>query len=229
MLMTRIRRIFFKTMLPAVMLTLAAVALPDPAAPWDVVEACPRLIAGGKATAVVVGQKGGVAYLLTAHHAVADDPPSEVQFFTRRTYPDTARSLRGCEVVAKFRQPDFALLKVPTGDTPVPVLKLAPPSTRPRKVPFAALSVGCGKGEPPTGTSERVTAKRFGRRNGGEQAFFWETESAPVPGRSGGPLVLDGRVVGLCVAGNDGRGYYAHSDEMLAALKAEGYDWLWEN
>jgi S1-C subfamily serine protease len=217
-------------MLPAVLLSLAALGLPDPAAPWEVVEVCPRLIAGGaKATAVVVGQKDGIAYLLTALHAVADDPPAEVQFFTRRTYPDTSRVLRGGEVVAKFRQPDFALLKVPTGDTPVTVLKLAPPTPRPRKVPFAALSVGCSKGEPPTGRPEAVGAKRFGRRDGGEQAFFWEAESAPVPGRSGGPLVVGGKVVGLCAAGKNGKGYYAHSDELLAGLKAEGYGWLWED
>lgn len=217
-------------MLPAVLLVLAAVALPDPSAPWEVVEACPRLIVGGaKATAVVVGQKDGSAFLLTALHAVADEAPSEVQFFTRRTYPETTRSLRGCEVVAKFRHADFALLKVPIGDTPVAVLKLAPPPPRPRKVPFVALSVGCSKGEPPTGLPETVGAKRFGRRDGGEQAFFWETESAPIPGRSGGPLVVNGRVVGLCAAGQDGKGYYAHSDELLAGLKGEGFGWLWED
>ena len=216
-------------MLPAVLLSLAAVALPDPSAPWPVVEACPRLIAGGaKATAVVVGQKDGFAYLLTALHVVADGPPSEVQFFTRRAYPDTARSLRGCEVLATFRQADFALLRVPTGETPVTVLTLAPPPPRPRKVPFVALSVGCDKGEPPTGQPETVGAKRFGRRDGGEQAFFWETESAPLPGRSGGPLVAGGQVIGLCVAGKDGTGYYAHADEILAGLKAERFGWLWE-
>lgn len=219
-------------MLPATFLALAVLTVPDPSAPWEVVAACPRLAFRGEvrasATAVAIGQKGGFAYLLTAHHAVAEDPPSEVQFFSRRSYPEPTRTIRGATVEARFRQADFALLKVPTGDTPVPVLKLAPPSPRPRKVPFAALSVGCSGGEPPTGKAETVAAKRFGRREGGEQAFFWETESAPTPGRSGGPLVVDGKVIGLCAAGKDGRGYYAHADELLAGLKAEGYGWLWE-
>ena len=216
-------------MLPAVLLSLAAVALPDPSAPWELVEACPRIIVGtAKATAVVVGQKDGSAYLLTALHAVADDPPSEVQVFTRRTYPEPTRVLRGCVVEAKFRHADFALLKVPTGDAPVPVLKLAPPTPRPRKLPFAALGIGCSAGEPPTGIAETVSAKRFGRRDGGEQAFFWETDSAPTPGRSGGPLVVGGRVVGLCVAGKDGKGYYVHADELLAGLTADGFGWLWD-
>ncbi len=215
-------------MLPAVLLSLAAVALPDPAAPWELVEACPRLIVGtSKATAVVIGHKDGSAYLLTALHAVAEDSPSEVQFFTRPTYPEPTRSLRGCVVEAKFRHADFALLKVPTGDVPVTVLKLASPTPRPRKVPFAALGIGCSGGEAPTGIAETVSAKRFGRRDG-EQAFFWETESAPTPGRSGGPLVVGGRVVGLCVAGKDGKGYYAHADELLAGLMADGFGWLWD-
>jgi S1-C subfamily serine protease len=179
------------------------------------------------ATAVVVGQKDGSAYLLTALHAVADGPPSQVQFFTRRTYPEPARSLRGCVVEAKFRHADFALLKVPTGDEAVPVLKLAPPTPRPRKLPFAALGIGCSGGDAPTGLAETVGAKRFGRRDG-EQAFFWETNAAPTPGRSGGPLVVGGRVFGLCVAGKDGKGYYTHADELLAGLKAEGHGWLWD-
>ena len=92
---------------------------------------------------------------------------------------------------------------------------------------FAALGIGCSGGEAPTGIAETVSAKRFGRRDG-EQAFFWETDSAPTPGRSGGPLVVGGRVVGLCVAGKDGKGYYAHADELLAGLKADGFGWLWE-
>lgn len=215
-------------LIPAFFLALAPVAMPDPAAPWEVVEACPRLIVGtAKATGVVIGQKDGFAYLLTALHAVTDDPPREVQFFTRRSYPGPARSLRGCVVVAKFPNSDFALLKVPTGNTPVPVLKLAPPAARPRKVPFEALSIGCSAGDPPTGVKETVAGKRFGRREGGEQAFFWETGTAPTPGRSGGPLVADGKVVGVCAAGKDGRGYYAHTDELLAGLKSEGFGWLW--
>ncbi|MCU0705988.1 MAG: serine protease [Fimbriiglobus sp.] len=219
-------------MFPALLLALAPLATPDPTAPWELIEACPRLVVRGsersRATAVVIGQKDGFAYLLTAHHVVADDPPAEVQFFTRRSYPNPARTLRGCELVLPFRQADFALLKVPTGDTPVPVLPLAAPPPRPRKVPFAAIAVGCSGGEPPTGTKETVAARRFGRREGGEQAFFWETEAAPVAGRSGGPLVVDGRVVGLCAAAKDGRGYYAHLDELLAGLKGVGYGWLWE-
>jgi S1-C subfamily serine protease len=220
-------------MLPAVFLALVPLAVSDPAAPWELVEACPRLLIRGQArataTGVVIGQKDGFAYLLTAHHAVADDPPSEVQFFTRKSYPAPAFSLRGCEVVARGRQADFALLKVPTGRATVPQLRLAPPPPRPRKVPFTALSVGCSGGDPPTGAKETVGAKRFGRREGGEQAFFWETDKPPTPGRSGGPLLADGVVVGLCAAGKDGRGYYAHLDELLAGLKAAGYGWVWRD
>src|SRR5438132_382217 len=124
-------------MLSAVFLALAPLALPDPAAPWELVEACPRLVIGSsKATAVVIGQKDGFAYLLTAHHAIAEADTIEVQFFTRQSYPTPARSILECEVVKPFRQADFALLKVKVGKSLVPMLKLAPPTTRPRKVPF---------------------------------------------------------------------------------------------
>ncbi len=219
-------------MFPSLLLALAPLAVPDPSAPWELVEACPRLVIRGDvrstASAVVIGQKDGFAYLLTAHHAVADGPPSQVQFFTLRSYPEPARTLTKCEVVKAFRQPDFALLKVPTGDTPVPVLKLSAPPPRPRKVPFAAISIGCSNGDAPTGGNETVSGRRFGKREGGERAFFWETEQPPTAGRSGGPLVADGKVLGVCAAENGGRGYYAHLDELLAGLKAEGYGWLWE-
>lgn len=219
-------------MFPSLMLALVPLAVPDPAAPWELVEACPRLVVRGEtksfATGVAIGHKDGFAYLLTAAHAVSDGPPSQVQFFTRRSYPEPALTLSKCEVVKTFRQPDFALLKVPTGESPVPTLKLVAPTSRPRKVPFAAVSIGCGKGEAPTGTNETVSGRRFGRREGGEQAFFWETEKPPTVGRSGGPLVVDGKVVGVCAAAKDGHGYYAHLDELLAGLKAEGYGWLWE-
>jgi S1-C subfamily serine protease len=219
------------TMLPATVVSLIALIAPDPAAPWEVVEACPLVKVIGleraTATAVVIGQKDGFAYLLTAHHAVADASPSDVHFYTRRSYPAVARVLRECKVVAKFPEADFALLKLDTEGTPVPELKLAPPAARPRKVPFAALSVGCSGANPPTGVDEKVGAKRFGRREGGETAFFWETAVMPKKGRSGGPLVADGKVIGICAAGKDNRGYYTHADELLAGLKAEGYGWLW--
>lgn len=219
-------------MLPAFFLPLAALVSPDPAAPWELVEACPRLIVRGRgnstATAVVIGQKDGIAYLLTADHAVADGTPTEVQFFTHRSYPTPTRVLKDVTVVKTFRQPDFALLKVRTGETPVPELKLAPPADRPRMVPFEAVSIGCTKGEAPTGKVETVLAKRFGRRGANEEAFFWETDKPPTPGRSGGPLIVGGWVVGICAAGKEGRGYYAHTDELLAGLKAAGYGWVWE-
>ena len=34
------------------------------------------------------------------------------------------------------------------------------------------------------------------------------------------------RVIGICVASQGGLGYYAHHDEILAALKGDGYGWL---
>jgi hypothetical protein len=53
--------------------------------------------------------------------------------------------------------------------------------------------------------------------------FHWQTETPPDNGRSGGGLFdRDGRLAGVCVANQEGRGYYLHLDEIHAALKRQG-------
>ena len=59
------------------------------------------------------------------------------------------------------------LVKLPVGAAPVPALRLAPAGARPRRFPFAALSVGCPDGLPPRCRGERVVGKPLVRRPGG--------------------------------------------------------------
>ena len=44
--------------------------------------------------------------------------------------------------------------------------------------------------------------------------------------RSGGPLVVGGRVIGICAANSGGHGFYTHTDEIHAALTRDGFGWL---
>jgi S1-C subfamily serine protease len=62
-----------------------------------------------------------------------------------------------------------------------------------------------------------------------EAARYWETAAPPAGGRSGGPL-LDraGRVIGVASGAGDGRGYYAHAEEVHRFLRQNGLKWLFE-
>jgi S1-C subfamily serine protease len=213
---------------------VAAGAVLSASAQWDALTACPRVVMGGvgaeTSTGVALAVKDGFAYVLTAQHAVSElASEREVHFFTRDEYPRPARRVRAVEVAARWANPDLALLKVKVGSEPVPTLRLAGPGQRPTAYPFGAVSVGCSNAAAPTCRAEEVTAKRLARRPGGAIAFFWELSVAPVPGRSGGPLLDDhGRVIGICAAGQGVRGYYTHLDEILVALKRDGHGWLWQ-
>lgn len=200
-------------------------------AQWAAVAACPRVVnrAGdrGTGTAVCVACRDGFAYLLTAEHVAGSPEDREVQFFTRESYPRPARRVRGVQVLSKFATPDLAVLKVKVGDEPVPVLRLAGPGERPKRFPFDAASVGCTDARPPTFRGEVVAGKKLARRPGDKVAFFWETAVAPIPGRSGGPLLdREMRVIGICAAAREKLGYYAHLDEILAGLKRDELGWL---
>ncbi len=197
---------------------------------WATIAGCVRVTTGdthGKfASAVCVGVRDGHAYLLSSAHAIPKDAARVYEFFARDSYPNPVRTVTGGEIVLWVEEPDLALVRVPLGREPVSVLSLAPPGQRPKRVPFDAVSVGCPEGVTPVCRAEQVRAKKLVRRPGGV-AFFWEATERPVQGMSGGPLVgLDGRVIGLCAAGSEGRSYFTHADEILAALKKAGYGWL---
>ena len=212
---------------------MTAGAVLSPAAQWEAIAASPRLVGKSKlrtsATAVVIAQKDEYAYALTAYHALADSGERECQFFTPQSYPEPSRTEKADMIAAYSKSADFALLKILAGKMPVPQVALALPGERPKRFPFDAVSIGCTYGSPPTALAEKIGDKRFARKNDFEKAFFWETAKCPEPGRSGGPLFsADGKVIGLCAAAKDGKGYYCHLDEILAVLKAEGYAWIWE-
>jgi len=195
---------------------------------WATLLACPKVSAPGMGdgSGVVIGQKDGFAYMLTAAH-VAQSGLVELKFTSRANYPKPAWFGDGAEVIGRWPDPDFALIRFPIRDRVVSILPLAPAWERPKVFPVNALSVGIGGGQASTAMQNQVVGKEFVRRTGRESAFFWQTAVPPEAGRSGGPLLdSQGRVIGVAVAYRGKVGYYAHHDEILAALKRDGFGWL---
>ena len=185
------------------------------------VAACPKVSCPGGPTGsgVVVGVKDDFAYVLTAAHVVTFDGV-EVRFGRESGwFADSP------EVVKRWPDPDIALVRFRVGKEPVPVLPLAAAGQRPKAFPVSAWAVG-RTGESATVWADQLLAKRFVRKSATAAAFFWETQRPPEPGRSGGPLVVGGRVIGICTANQGGRGYYTHIDEIHAALTRDGHGWL---
>jgi S1-C subfamily serine protease len=199
---------------------------------WAAILACPKVSVPNRThgTGVVVGAKDGFGYLLTAAHVVPFDGV-EVQFTSREKYPQPAWFADEPAVVARWPDPDVALIRfrLPKGRdlSQLPQLPLAGPGQRPKAFPVPAWAAGVGHDQAASVRVDQILAKRAIRRPERELAFFWETEHPPAAGRSGGPLLdARGRVIGICAAVQGGRGYYAHLDEILAALKRDGHGWL---
>lgn len=207
--------------------SLLFAALPLIDAHWTALLASPGVSVPGvkDGTGVVIGVKDGFGYLLTAEHVAAADR-LELRFTSREHYPKTVWYGAGT-VIARWPDPDVALVKFPLEGHDVPVVQLGPAWQRPKAFPAPALAVGAANGRAVTGQPDTILKKEFVRRDGKQPAFFWRTERPSEPGQSGGPLLdARGRVIGVTVAVRGGAGYHAHHDEIVAALKRDGHGWL---
>ncbi|CAN5613371.1 hypothetical protein BH11PLA2_BH11PLA2_46070 [soil metagenome] len=201
---------------------------------WKATEASIRLGVrfgeGSMGSAIAIANKDNFTWALTAYHVVRESSQIDAQFYGKAKYPAHLRSQNGVSVVARNPTIDVALIKIPmAADVEAPtVLPLLPPGQRPKQFPVPVLAVGCDDGFSPKCFGDQILSKRLIRRPESQIAFFWETESPPREGRSGGGLIDEkGNVIGICSARQDGRGSYTHLDEIHAWLKKEGQEWLW--
>jgi S1-C subfamily serine protease len=177
----------------------------------------------GVGTGVVVGVRDGEVYVLTAAHVVPRGAKPRVEPFGG---PGRKAELAtdGGEVVFRVAEADLAMLRLPAGGRDWAVARLAPKFDG-----KDGWVIGCDDGREPRVTAVAVGAKKLVRRAEGTSAFFWQADGESVPGRSGGPLFdPGGRLIGICSGTQGGKTYFAHPDEIWAALKAHRLSWLLE-
>jgi len=200
---------------------------------WALLRATARVTAGEDqppfGTAVCVAVKNDSAYLLTADHVLVRGEARIYDFYTEASYPKPSETIFDSDVVLRMPECDAALIRCKWRDRAPGVAKLAAWEKRPIRYPVQAAALGCPNGSAPQWRSDRVLARRYVRKSEDLGGFFWETETKPTGGMSGGPLFdTQGRLLGVCSAAHGTKGFFTHLDELLAALKRNGYGWVVE-
>jgi S1-C subfamily serine protease len=184
--------------------------------------------AGVDGSGVVVGRNGPFVYILTAHHLLDRAKGIEIAVYSARSYPRVEKTYTSAELLAVSPDSDLALLRLATRDA-LPELRICTPSQAPEGKDFVVLTVGCDGGAPTCAVDRVKEKKRVQKGKEEGSAFCWETGVAPKAGRSGGPLLdREGRLIGVCSGANDGKGYYAHLEEIQRFLKRNGLNALYE-
>ena len=180
---------------------------------------------GGVGTGVVVGVRDGSVYVLTAAHVLGPDARPRVETF-RPPAPRKPDSVHDrCELLFRATDSDLAVIRLPAGKREWAAGPSAPPPPA-GKAPDAGWAIGCDGGLAPRVEAVALTGRKLVRRKDGAGAFFWQARGEAAAGRSGGPLLDgDGRLLGVCSGTQDGMSYYAHPDEIRAALRAHRLGW----
>ena len=224
------------------MYLLALVALlgaePDPLLPGFTREQQERALAitvrlqnhsrHSRGSGILLGKDGPTVYVLTASHVVADAREVDIETFSVASYPRPAKVYRSAEVIGPSGDGklDLALIRFSASESLGDKVKIG--ETKAYSPSFAAISVGCSAGRPPSCSVETIVGTRRARREGQKTpALYWETKDRTARGRSGGPLLdARGRLIGVCCGSNGEAGYYCHIDEVVRFLRQQGLRWL---
>jgi S1-C subfamily serine protease len=184
-------------------------------------------------TGVIVLRSHGTAYILTADHVLAVDGGGQptVSTFTAKSVPFPNAKTTKVTVVQRLPDVDLAVLRAaiaePTGVIRMcPKEKMAEGATPTAQKPLPVLTAGMGGSfDSPFLLVDKVTGLR--RAKPGSSALFFQADTAPSAGRSGGPLVdRHGYLIGICSGTRGGRGFYVSIGEIRAALGRKNLDWL---
>jgi hypothetical protein len=157
-------------------------------------------------TGFIVRLGRDAAYIITAAHVVAGDPQPQVEFFTKRNVPVSAEVLPGAEGGDEVR--GLALLMVKGKDNiPAGLTALSLASSVRLAAGQDIILIGFPRGVGPWAVIKGNISSRQGR-----DIYFSPTVGE---GNSGGPIIQNGKVVGLVGAGGQliGQGVTARSIE----------------
>jgi formylglycine-generating enzyme required for sulfatase activity len=157
-------------------------------------------------TGFIVRLEGTAVYIVTAAHVVAGDPHPQVEFFTKRNVPVPAEVSPGAEGGDEIR--GLALLMV-KGKENIPSSLGALPLASNVRLSGGEdiILIGFPRGVGPWAVIKGNISSRQGR-----DIYFYPTVGE---GNSGGPIIQNGKVVGLVGAGGQliGQGVTARSIE----------------
>jgi S1-C subfamily serine protease len=189
-------------------------------------------------TAVIVAQKDGKSYLLTAAHLVSpvalperqnEDPERVEMFHYAAKKPDGVSSRGDAKVVARMPNVDLAVLEVELKSPPA-AIPICPRDKRMMHLPMAVMTLGAIADGPPEIVFDQVEKKRFLQKPDHTEANYWEANIPQETGRSGGPMIdARGYLIGIASGIQNGKGYYSSTNEILHALDKERLMWLYQN
>jgi S1-C subfamily serine protease len=181
----------------------------------------------------VVRRDGQLAYVLTADHVLAVEAGREpvIETFTTKSTPFPNAKATSVAILERMPEVDLAILRIELSNPPA-ALRICPKNeaarlespTEQRPVPVLTSGIGGGF-DSPFLRRDRVIGLRQAKP--GSPAWFFEAETAPVAGRSGGPLVDErGYLIGICSGTRGGKGYYISVGEIHTALEPKKLGWL---
>ena len=157
-------------------------------------------------TGIIVALRNDAAYIVTASHVVEGDPQPQVAFFVD-SYRSFDASIRGRDS------------QNPKGLAALIVRGPLPPGLRALGIEAARVKDGEGVtiiGFPRVvGVPWLVTDGKIAGRKGPELVFTGNADE----GNSGGPLMINGKVVGVVTSVTGGFGYASPSTIVLETLR----------